>query len=84
MTNIPSALGATVKTLRIQQGLTHATLAARAGVGAGLISALETGRARVIQPEQLAGLERGLGLSEGDLRRCLPEPHAATRWMRVV
>src|SRR5690348_15067518 len=57
------ALGARLRVLRTEAGLTGAVLAQRAGVGQPTVSKVETGR-MVPSPDVLDRLSRALGLDE--------------------
>ncbi|MEV7814823.1 helix-turn-helix transcriptional regulator [Streptomyces flaveolus] len=61
------ALGARLRVLRTQAGLTGAVLAQRAGVGQPTVSKVETGR-MVPSPDVLDRLSRALGLDESTSR----------------
>ncbi|MGW0509481.1 helix-turn-helix domain-containing protein [Streptomyces olivaceoviridis] len=74
------ALGARLRVLRTQAGLTGAALAQRGGVGQPTVSKVETGR-MVPSPDVLDRLARALGLDEStsrELRDLLAAVMAAT------
>lgn len=61
------ALGARLRVLRTEAGVTGAVLAQRAGVGQPTVSKVETGR-MVPSPDVLVRLSRALGLNESTSR----------------
>ncbi|WP_328837040.1 helix-turn-helix transcriptional regulator [Streptomyces europaeiscabiei] len=74
-----TALGARLRALRADAGLTGAVLAQRAGVGQPTVSKVETGR-MVPSSEVLSRLSRALGLDEatsGEVRELLAAVEAA-------
>jgi transcriptional regulator with XRE-family HTH domain len=52
-----------IRTLRDQQGLTQAELAAAAGVSRATINRIETGRSRTVDLDMLEKVARALGVA---------------------